>query len=179
MSSFGKPDATGRSSGKYAGRRGAAKRPPKDEPWVWRTREITASDAWRCRSINVVRLIDFLELEHMNHAGTENGNLFATHSQLIEWGIGKNYVTDAIDEAVFLGLVKVQRGGRWAGRNDASKYRLTYYVDRDGNPATNEWKPKTEAEIKEWRRKRSHRKKIKKAARNNYLTPIIGGYGTP
>lgn len=115
----------------------------------------------------------------MNHAGTENGNLFATHSQLIEWGIGKNYVTDAIDEALFLGLVKVRRGGRWAGRNDASKYRLTYYPDKDGNPATNEWKPKTEAEIKEWRRKRSHRKKIKKAARKNYLTPIIGGYGTP
>lgn len=115
----------------------------------------------------------------MSHAGKENGNLMATHEQLIEWGIGKQYISDAIDEGVFLGLIRVKRGGRWAGRNDASKYRLTYYPDRDGNPATNEWKPKTEAEIKEWRRKNSQRKKIKKAARKNYLTPIIGGYGTP
>src|SRR5690606_30425840 len=143
----------GRSSGVIPGRLGALLRPPKDAAWVWHIKELVISDAWRCRSIHLMRLLDFLEIEHMNHAGKENGNLIATHEQLIEWGIGKQYISDAIDEGVYLGLIRVKRGGRWAGRNDASKYRLTYYADRDGNPATNEWKPKTEAEIKEWRRK--------------------------
>ncbi len=179
MSTFGKPDATGRSSGIPPGRRGALMKPPKNEPWVWRTRETTESDAWRCRSINLARLIDFLELEHMNHAGTENGDLIATHNQLVKWGIGKRYVTAAIDEGIYLGLIRVRRGGRWAGKNDASRYRLTYYADKYGNPATNDWKPRTEDEIKVWRQKNSERKKVKAAARKNYLTPIKGGCGTP
>ena len=47
MSRFGKPDATGRSSGKLGGRAGKLMKPPQGEPWVWLTRELLASDAWR------------------------------------------------------------------------------------------------------------------------------------
>ncbi len=87
MPAFGKPDATGRSSGKRTGRAGKAHRPPKSEPWVWLTRELLASATWRAMSANTARLIDFLLVEHMNHAGTENGNLKATHEQLRAYGL--------------------------------------------------------------------------------------------
>ena len=82
MPTFGKPDQTGRSSGKRTGRAAKAHRPPKGEPWVWLTRELLASPAWRRQSAKTARLITFLLIEHMNHAGTENGNLKATHEQL-------------------------------------------------------------------------------------------------
>ncbi len=57
MPAFGKPDATGRSSEKRAGRAAKAHRPPKGEPWVWLTRELLASPAWRHQSVNTARLV--------------------------------------------------------------------------------------------------------------------------
>ena len=151
MSAFGKPDATGRSSGKRTGRASKAHRPPKDEPWIWLTRELLNSPAWRARSINTVRLIDFLCVEHMNHAGTENGNLMATYDQLVAYGLTRSAIRMAVEEAKFLGLIRFRRGGRWAGTNQPSIYRLTFLADRDGNPPTNEWKGKTEDEITAWK----------------------------
>ena len=88
MSGFGRPDATSRSSGRLSGSRAKKLRgPPKGESWVWLTRELVSSPAWRHRSINCVRFIDFLMAEHMNHSGFENGNLIATYDQLVAWGI--------------------------------------------------------------------------------------------
>ncbi len=57
MPAVGKPDATGRSSGKRTGRAGKAHRRPKGEPWVWLTRELLTSPAWRDQSVNTARLI--------------------------------------------------------------------------------------------------------------------------
>ena len=151
MPTFGKPDATGRSSGKRAGRARKLNSPPKGEPWVWLTRELLASAAWRARSINTMRLIEFLLVEHMNHAGTENGNLKATYDQLTAWGLTRSEICAAIDEAGFLGLARFERGGRWSGTNQPSTYRLTFLADRDSNPPTNEWKGKTEDEISAWK----------------------------
>ncbi len=158
MPAFGKPDATGRSSGKRTGRAGQAHRPPKDEPWVWLTRELLASAAWRARSINTARLLDFLLIEHMNHAGTENGNLKATYDQLVAYGLTRSEIRAATEEAEFLGLLRFQRGGRWAGTNQPSTYHLTFLADRDGNPPTNDWKGKTEEQISTWKQERRRRK---------------------
>ncbi len=118
-SSFGKPDATGRSSGKLTGRLKKLKGPPKDEPWCWQPRELITSDAWRAMGINTFRLINALLVEHMNHAGKENGNLMATYDQMVAWGIGRRFVNDAIAEAEFLGLIRADRGGRWAAHQPA------------------------------------------------------------
>jgi hypothetical protein len=151
MPSFGRPDATGRSSGIRTGRAGKAHRPPKDEPWVWETRALLSSPAWQAQSINAHRLIDFLKLEHMSHAGTENGNLKATHEQLRAFGLSANLIRDAIEEALFLGLIDFERGGRWAGTNQPSVFRLTFLADRNNNSPTNEWKSQTKEEIDTWR----------------------------
>ena len=175
MPNFGRPDQTGRSSGRRTGRAARAHRPPKYEPWVWQTRELIASPAWRHRNINTIRLLDFLMIEHMNHAGTENGNLKATHQQLRAYGLSANSIRNSIEEAVFLGLIRHVRGGRWAGSNQPSSFRITFLPDRDGNPPTNEWKSVTEEQIGNWKIRRSRWKsatKKRKAALRNESTVL-------
>ncbi len=175
MPSFGKPDATGRSSGKRAGRAGKAHRPPEGEPWVWLTRELLASAAWRARSINTARLIDFLCVEHMNHAATENGNLKATYDQLVAYGLTRSEIRAAIEEAQYLGLIRFKRGGRWAGTNQPSTYRLTFQADRDGNPPTNEWKGKTEEAVSVWKQEHAQRLRTRRSRRkkNRFLVRLL------
>lgn len=143
------------------------KGPPEGKPWVWLTRELLASPAWRSRSINCARLMDFLLVEYMNHAGTENGNLKATYDQLVESGLTRSQIRAAVEEAEFLGLIRYERGGRWAGSNQPSTYRLTFYADRDISPSTNEWKRRTQEQIDEWKRNRSARKRGARARRKN------------
>ncbi len=95
-SSFGKPDPTGRSSGKLVGARlKKIMGPPDDAPWCWQTRELITSAAWRARSINTVRLIDALLADHMSHAGRENGNLMATYDQMVASGASRSRLNDA------------------------------------------------------------------------------------
>jgi len=160
--SFGKHDATGRSSGIRAGRAGKAHRPPKKEPWIWLIRELLCSAAWRALSINGRRLLDFLMVEHMNHAGSENGNLAATYDQLVAWGLSRSEISSAIEEAEFLGLLRFKRGGRWGGTNLPSRYRLTFLPDRDDNPPSNEWKRRKEDQITEWRKERKQRREARR-----------------
>jgi len=143
---YGKPNATGRSSGRRKGGK-----PPKGEPWVWLTREVLSSPSWMAMSANARRLVDFLLLEHLSHAGTENGNLAATHKQLEIYGLTRNCIAGAVEECVFLGLVRFERGGRWGFTNKPSRFRLTFYPDKNENPATNEWKGKTSEAIAEWK----------------------------
>jgi len=152
LARFGRPDATGRSSGKRSGRACKVHLPPEGEPWVWLLRELLASDAWRAMSVNTHRLIDFLCIEHCNHAGTQNGALLATYDQLTGYGLTRSEIPSAINEAIFLGLLRVERGGRWAFTNKPSAYRLTFFADRDDRPPTNEWKDVTAEEIEARRR---------------------------
>jgi hypothetical protein len=124
-------------------------RPPRGEPFVWHQVELLRSPPWRSRSINCVRLIEFLLVEQMAHAGLENGNLLATFDQLVAWGIGRRLVTDTVDEAEALGLIEARRGGRKGlVANHLSTYRLTFYASRcklEGeapywSAPTDEWK---------------------------------------
>ena len=155
MASFGKPNATGRSSGKRTGRAAKAHGPPRGEPWMWLPRELVSSPAWRSRSVNCVRLIDFLMVEHMNHAATSNGRLMAPYDQLVKWGLTRSEIRTAIDEACFLGLVRAERGGRWAATNLPSTYRLTFQPDHEGSAPSNDWKVKTAEAITAWKQDRT------------------------
>lgn len=160
MERIAKPDATGRTSEKWSAKDKKLWGPPKGEGWTWQTTELQSSPAWRHRSINTIRLIEFLQIEHRNHAGLENGNLKATYDQLVEYGLTRSGIKAAILEAEFLGLLKVTfEGGRFAGNNQPSAYRLTFYRTHDGSPATNEWKGKTEEAIKEWKLDQAVQKK--------------------
>lgn len=101
-------------------------------PFVQLTAELLRSPAWSTLSINGRRLVDFLLIEHMAHAGTENGNLAAPYTQLEERGIGRRLIASAIREVEEHGLVVVQRGGK-KGRQitETSRYRLTFLPTRE------------------------------------------------
>ena len=129
-------------------------RPPKGEAWVWETKELLESPAWRATGINARRLIDFLRIEHMSHAGTENGRLLATYDQLVKYGLPRSEIHGAIGDLVTLGHIHVDPGGSWAGTNEPSRYRLTMYSDANGNPATNDWKGITDEHVKAWKKRR-------------------------
>jgi hypothetical protein len=110
--------------------------PPAGEPWVWQSRALRSSDAWRSQSKNCRRLIDFLFLELMNKGGTSNGKLKAPRRQLEDFGIGARHITAAIAEAEELGLVGCYRGGMRV----ANTYAFTWLDLDDGTPASNRWR---------------------------------------
>jgi hypothetical protein len=111
-------------------------RPPAGQPWVWLTREVLASDAWRLLGINARRFIDFLLLEHMGKGGRHNGQLKAPHRQLRDFGIAVRFIGDAIRQAEDLGLVDCHRGGLRV----ATRFGLTWLPGHDGKPPTNRWR---------------------------------------
>jgi hypothetical protein len=108
---------------------------PPEGPWAWISLELLASDAWRSLGINERRLIDFLQLEFMAKAGTNNGKLKAPHDQLVRVGIGAKYVAPAIRKAEDLGLVDAHRGFRVA-----TTFALTWLPLNDGTPASHRWR---------------------------------------
>ena len=157
MATHGKPTAKGRSSGKMGGKDGEKLGPPKGESWSWFTTELMASDAWRLRSHSCALLIDWLSIEHRNHAGLENGRLKATYDALEAYGLRRRSIKTAIEEAKFLGLIRVTfHGGRWGMTNSASQYRLTFYTTIEEGivcPASNDWKIRTAKQISGYRAK--------------------------
>lgn len=96
--------------------------------WVPHTAELLASPAWRYRSVNAVRFISLLELEHARHNGRENGFLKVTWRQMRKGDIGSDYIADTIAEVEGSGLVTVTHRGSYAGGaiNNPSTYQLNY-----------------------------------------------------
>ncbi len=141
--------------------------PPDGEPWVWITRGLIISSAWRSRSIHLVRLIEFLLREHMSHAGRENGNLVAPYQQLEEFGLWRRFIPQAIREGEALRLIAVHRGGKKNLVSDhMNRYRLTFFPEKRRDTvtssdyyvaATNDWKKTTDAEIAAYRAARKTR----------------------
>lgn len=80
------------------------------ENFVKLTRNCLESGGWNDIGINGFRLMRFLWIEHCRHGGTANGYLVAPRDQLIAFGIGTRYVTDAIEQVERSGLVAVKQG---------------------------------------------------------------------
>ena len=120
MATTGKPNHTGRSSGAFTRQQKKVFNPPKDEPWVWLPTELMASAPWRAMGINTRKLIDFLMVEHRNHAALENGNLKATYDQLAAYGLTRCHIAAAIDDAVALGLLSLGAPERGTSTPDES-----------------------------------------------------------
>ena len=169
--------------------------PPEGKPWCWLTVELLTSAAWTGQSIHCRRLLDFLMLEHMAHAGTENGNLAAPYSQLVGFGIGRRFIAMAIREAEDRRLIEVIRGGK---RNQVadhiSRYRLTWLAtkarDQTGTyyvAPTNDWTRTTKADVEAIlvdRKKRLKRRSVKKQSSgapgvNRFGAPEVNSLGVP
>lgn len=157
---------------KYIRQKKGRNRPPEDEPWIWMTHPLMESPAWRSLSPNGRRVMDRVLIEHMNHGGSENGNLIVTHSDFADYGVTRRLITEAINEVEFLGLAKTKRGGRWHGTNHATKFRITWMCNRAGVPATNDWKGRTPEQIADWRMETKQMKETRKAYRQKSKTDV-------
>lgn len=117
--------------------------PPADEPWVWLTREMLESASWAALPRAARRVVERVILEHMAHAGTQNGELTVTYEDFAAYGLASRRATAvAIRVAVTLGFLDVTfRGQRCYGRaRRPSRYGLTWLPRADRTPASNRWR---------------------------------------
>jgi hypothetical protein len=99
------------------------------------------SHAYRALSLTARRCLDRIEIEHMHHAGKENGQLPVTYQHFIEYGIGRRFIGPALRELVALGFVEITEHGV-AGNAEhraPNKFRLTY-VHAGRMRASDEWR---------------------------------------
>jgi hypothetical protein len=125
-----------------------ANRPPAQEPWVWFTRNLMESPAWGALTAPARRVVDRILIEHMHHAGTENGELIVTYDNFEAFGVPRHSAKRAIAVAVALGLIDITfKGVRSHGSaRRPSKYAITWLPRNDGTPASNRWKSITTKE---------------------------------
>lgn len=99
------------------------------------------SDALANLSLAARRCLDRLMIEHMQHAGKENGNLRCTYTDFEKFGVRRASVAEAIREIEAAGLVVVEERGRGGNREyrKPSIYRLTW-LPANGMEPTDEWK---------------------------------------
>ena len=143
--------------------------------FAWFPREMLESPAFRSLSINSYRLLNALWVEHLAHAGTENGRLVFTHEQLKEFGLTGSKIREAIDELEAFGFITVKLGGKRALSNQPNRYRIAWLwaQNEDGElvAPTAKWKNLSDAEVKEWHRAQSASRrakaKWKKCAKHN------------
>ena len=102
-----------RTAGGWKSRRANFNKPPDGESWRWLTQEMLESSAWRAMSFAARKIIDRLIVEHLAHAGTENGNLISTYSDFEKFEIrAAGVLPRAIVAAETLGFIDViKRGG--------------------------------------------------------------------
>jgi hypothetical protein len=117
-------------------------RPPPQEPWVWFTREMMESPAWGAMTAPARRVVDRILIEHMHHAGTENGNLVVTFDNFEVFGVSRRAIKPAIRVAVRLGFIDITfQGVRSHGAaRRPSKYGISWLPRDDGTPPSNRWK---------------------------------------
>ena len=117
-------------------------------PFAWFTRQMMESPAWSAMSLPARKVLDRLCVEHMAHAGTENGKLIVTYSNLRASGIGGKSLSKAINELEALGWIRVQRGrGGNAEFRTPSRYTLTWLAT-DFSPPTDSWRSMTMERVK-------------------------------
>ena len=112
------------------------------EQFVYYTRDMIASPAYRVLSLQGRKVMRRLELEHMAHGGQDNGKLPCRYHDFITYGCRRNGLSAALIEVEALGFAKtITRGTRAHGNvpGKASTFLLTYLHTADGL-ATNDWK---------------------------------------
>jgi hypothetical protein len=118
-------------------------RPPEGESWQWFTIELLMSDAWRTAPIYTMRFVMRVVVEHLQHAGKENGNLTVTFDDCEDWGVDRKRIKHAQADAIRRGLVyRSQKGIASApgkGRRP-HKFGLGWMPNFEAAPAPNRWK---------------------------------------
>lgn len=114
----------------------AKKSPNRSEQFVKHPRDLIESDAWRSMTINEHRFVERLEIDHLTHAGRENGKLRATYEQLEAFGIGRRLIARTCDSLQQKGIIDATKGGM----RIATRYALTWLPLHDGSGPSNRWR---------------------------------------
>jgi hypothetical protein len=126
--------------------KGFASKTPADEPWVWLTRSMLESPAWRAVPLNARRILDALLIAYSRNY-KDNGNLAASVKRLADF-VGRDTAAVQVQCKILeaLGWIKVQRGQFVHGApGKRSRFTLTWLpvFDKNGRVAqrpTDEWK---------------------------------------
>jgi hypothetical protein len=103
-----------------------------EEPFVMMPQSLLESFAWRALSHAGQLVVSRIALEHLRHAGTQNGKLKVRKADFVEYGVRSNSVAPAQREAVALGLVILAKRGRAgnAEHRSAHEWSLAFVKDR-------------------------------------------------
>lgn len=122
-------------------------------------------------SLNARLVVDRVAIEHMAHAGTQNGALPVTFDDFERFGIRRGSISAAILEAAAIGFVDVAEQGTrgWgAFKGRATRFRLAWLPTAAGDPETTRWRRFTS--LKDAQRAAAHaretgrtRRSVKKA----------------
>src|SRR5262245_28284825 len=85
--------------------------PPTDSNWIWLTREMLESPAWRASPVPARLVVERVICEHLGHGGRENGDLPITFDDFEEFGIRRPIVKASIQLAVSLGWIDIVEMG--------------------------------------------------------------------
>ena len=111
--------------------------------WAWLPREALESPAYRVMSLSGHRILARIQLEHLAHAGKDNGKLPVTFLDFEDYGIHRNAMAPAIREVCALGFARLTQEG-WAGNGEwcrPNMFALTHLpTNGDQKAATNDWK---------------------------------------
>ncbi|MHA6686891.1 hypothetical protein [Mesorhizobium sp. A556] len=160
-------------------------RPPEDQGgWFGISLALLESPAYRTLSLNARRAFDRLLIEHIGHGRLENGRLTVTHEQFIDYGVTLDLIADALDEMIYKGLLRAERGKAGNGTAHPTVFTLTFDGIYDGASASNEWKKFTMAEARLWseavrKQKAEMRAKVgrkKKSSLGDVQIPPLGDF---
>ncbi|WP_245445052.1 hypothetical protein [Pseudaminobacter soli (ex Li et al. 2025)] len=109
--------------------------------------ELLISPAWRAAPRPLRNVLERLEIEHLRHGGFNNGELYVSYLQFVEFGVSKRSIKPTLELGQKLGLLEVIQEAE-NHLNDiraANAYRLTYVPAKGKSGPTDEWKAITEA----------------------------------
>lgn len=150
-------------------------KPPRGEQWIWLTRELLESPAFRGLSGTARQVLFELCIEHTAHGGTENGNLIRTYEQLSSAGVRRPSLPSAISELQEFGFIDVRKGLYFRGTHTPSRYALTWLPLPNGEKPTNRWRTITAEHVeahrasqkRKWALKRNRRTATKRVQADN------------
>ena len=108
--------------------------------------ELLISPAWRSAPRPLRNILERLEIEHLRHGGFNNGELFVSYLQFVEFGLSKRSIKPALELGQRLGLLEViqETENHLSDIRGANSYRLTYVPAKGKAAPTDEWKLTTE-----------------------------------
>lgn len=134
-----------RDNSRTAGRTGEKKKKWL-ECFIPRRLEMLRSPAWQAVPRPLSRIIERLEIEHLCHGGFNNGELYVSYRQFVEYGVSKKSIRPLLTLGAALGLLEVIQG-EGVLRGDIrpeNAYRLTYVPAKGKQNPTDEWKAITQ-----------------------------------